>query len=195
MNMKREIVVARYLERQKWFEKYPEARVYSKNVDIPNWGRESSTYLHHIINNYDCLAEHTIFCQADPHDHSKKFEDEIKDYEYDFKEYGDWMVNSKGNGAPQHVGLKIDEKSLEIFGITLKEYGFVSGAQFVISKSTLLERPKEFYEYLLKYCEEDEDAPWVLERLWRQVFNAKDYPWVKKNDYYITKEFIMGEHN
>jgi hypothetical protein len=168
--MKREIVVARYLENKKWFEKYPEARVYTKNVDIPNFGRESSTYLHHIIENYDNLADFTIFCQADPFDHIASFEDLIKDYEHDYKEYGGWFVSSKGDGTPQHAGLRVDDASMKFFGRTLPEYGFVSGAQFVVSKERIRSRSKEFYESLLQYCKDDTDAPWVLERLWRLVF-------------------------
>jgi hypothetical protein len=31
---------------------------------LPNLGREGATYLHHIIENYDTLANHIFFCQA-----------------------------------------------------------------------------------------------------------------------------------
>jgi hypothetical protein len=31
---------------------------------LPNLGREGGTYLHHIITNYDILANHILFCQA-----------------------------------------------------------------------------------------------------------------------------------
>jgi hypothetical protein len=31
---------------------------------LPNLGREGATYLHHIIENYDTLANHSFFCQA-----------------------------------------------------------------------------------------------------------------------------------
>jgi hypothetical protein len=31
---------------------------------LPNLGREGATYLYHIIENYNTLANHTIFCQA-----------------------------------------------------------------------------------------------------------------------------------
>ncbi|CAF1528386.1 unnamed protein product [Adineta ricciae] len=33
-------------------------------IELPNIGREGATYLHHIIENYDTVADHTIFTQA-----------------------------------------------------------------------------------------------------------------------------------
>jgi hypothetical protein len=39
-------------------------------INLPNIGREADTYLTHIINNYDNLADITIFCQGSPFDHS-----------------------------------------------------------------------------------------------------------------------------
>lgn len=41
--------------------------------NIPNIGREADTYLEHIINHYDDLADMTIFCQGDPFPHSPDF--------------------------------------------------------------------------------------------------------------------------
>jgi hypothetical protein len=46
--------------------KTPERRV----LTLPNIGRETHTYLHHIIENYDRLAEMTVFSQGDPFMHS-----------------------------------------------------------------------------------------------------------------------------
>ncbi|KAF2738289.1 hypothetical protein EJ04DRAFT_560876 [Polyplosphaeria fusca] len=53
------------------------------NVDvvtqIPNVGRESATYLNHIVDNWDSLAKHTIFLQATV-DHPKELLTRIRDY-------------------------------------------------------------------------------------------------------------------
>jgi hypothetical protein len=48
---------------------HPNARI----ISLPNIGRESDTYLYHIINNYDKLASKTIFTQGDPFIHSPDF--------------------------------------------------------------------------------------------------------------------------
>ena len=36
-------------------------------INLPNIGREGQTFLHHMINRGDDLADHTIFCQEEPH--------------------------------------------------------------------------------------------------------------------------------
>ena len=69
-----EIVIARYNEDLKWLNPYISiATIYNKgsesecinnSIKLPNVGRESHTYLYHIINNYDNLADRTIFFQG-----------------------------------------------------------------------------------------------------------------------------------
>ena len=46
-------------------EKAAAARV----IALPNRGREAGTWLHHIVSNYDRLADRTVFMQGDPFDH------------------------------------------------------------------------------------------------------------------------------
>jgi hypothetical protein len=80
-----ELVIARYNEDILWLNKVKNKiiTVYNKGEDninkkfkaipLPNIGRESHTYLTHIINNYDNLADLTIFSQGDPFFHSPDF--------------------------------------------------------------------------------------------------------------------------
>jgi hypothetical protein len=96
--MKTEIVVARYNENLDWLKKIKKSKdikitVYNKGKDdinvpfipLPNIGRESHTYLYHIINNYDNLADQTIFCQGDTIFHSPDFLDLINKYRKKFE--------------------------------------------------------------------------------------------------------------
>jgi hypothetical protein len=96
--MKTEIVVARYNENLDWLKKIKKSKdlkitVYNKgldDIDVPfikleNKGRESQTYLYHIINNYDNLADQTIFCQGDSIFHSPDFLDLINKYRKKFE--------------------------------------------------------------------------------------------------------------
>ena len=93
--MKTEIIIARYNEDLSWLKKIPKdikITIYNKGLDdieqmktlnydiikLPNVGRESHTYLYHIINNYDNLAHKTIFCQGDSIFHSPGFLDLLK---------------------------------------------------------------------------------------------------------------------
>ena len=91
--MKTEIVVARYNENLAWLKNIPKTikiTIYNKGIDdidfpfikLPNIGRESHTYLYHIIQNYDNLADQTIFCQGDSIFHSPDFLNLIKNRKY-----------------------------------------------------------------------------------------------------------------
>jgi len=78
--LRTELVLAHYAEDLSWVSRYTgkeniDVTVYSKADDIPevagalvlplaNFGRESHTYLHHIVHNYDCLADWNVFSQA-----------------------------------------------------------------------------------------------------------------------------------
>merc|ERR1719421_935351 len=73
-----EVVVAHYNEDLSWLSRIPKdvrIHVYTKgtqtekvaslaSVTLPNVGRESHTYLHHIVDNYENLAPWTVFTQA-----------------------------------------------------------------------------------------------------------------------------------
>ena len=81
--MKTELILARYNEDISWIDKVDVEKItiYNKGEDnlkykyikLPNIGRESHTYLYHIIENYDNLTELTIFSQGDPFFHSPHF--------------------------------------------------------------------------------------------------------------------------
>jgi hypothetical protein len=45
------------------WDEVPMNRIYR----VPNVGREGHTFLHHIVEHYDNLADHTLFCQETPH--------------------------------------------------------------------------------------------------------------------------------
>ncbi len=78
-----ELVVARFQEDISWTTRfngrvivYNKGNHISADVDVrplPNVGREAHTYLHHILENWDSLADVTIFTQGDPIEHSPDF--------------------------------------------------------------------------------------------------------------------------
>lgn len=173
------IVIARYKENLKWIKDLPndyKQVIYNKGEDLlgtislENIGREAHTYLYYIVNNYEKLDDYTIFCQGHPFDHCKNFLQEINK-RGDYIEFADFKPQSQGNGLPHHGGLKIHEASQRFFGFTKPWYGFPSGAQFIVSKENILKHPKSLYEEMLRYCYEYHEAAWVMERLWRILFN------------------------
>jgi hypothetical protein len=82
--MKTEIVIARYNENLDWLELLDpniKITIYNKGKDdikypfitLPNVGRESHTYLYHLVTNYYNMSDLTIFCQGDSIFHSPDF--------------------------------------------------------------------------------------------------------------------------
>lgn len=77
--MRRQLVIARHSEDLAWSDRLTvPVVVYNKGepittqhelINLPNVGRESHTYLHHIVTRWDQLAEFTVFCQGNPSDH------------------------------------------------------------------------------------------------------------------------------
>lgn len=113
--MKTEIVVARYKENLDWLKKIKKSKdikitIYNKGPDdidfpfvpLPNIGRESHTYLYHIINNYDNLADQTIFCQGDPISHSPDFINLINKYRTKFEKVQPLSIRFWPEGVPPH---------------------------------------------------------------------------------------------
>lgn len=73
--MSTKIVIAKYKENINWSEEFKDNRiVYDKSgtntnkefINLENNGRESSTYLQYIVDNYSNLPDVTIFTQGDP---------------------------------------------------------------------------------------------------------------------------------
>ena len=113
--MKTEIVVARYNENLDWLKEIKKSKdlkitVYNKGKDdidvpfitLPNIGRESHTYLYHIINNYDNLADQTIFCQGDPIFHAPDFINLVNKHKKKFEPVQPLSIRYWVDNEPPH---------------------------------------------------------------------------------------------
>ena len=197
-----ELVVARYTEDLSWLRKRPATltvTVYDKGTDasgsdgaiqLPNIGREAHTYLHHIVDRYDSLADWTIFCQGKPFDHAYDF----KKFLREFSEPGHvepqtnfiWLGHlidtddDRGNGlfrpwSKNEDGRGLDMRSfhqalLKTDGPAL--YTFVLGAQFAVHRDLIQQQPRTFYERALTVSTTFPDAAHCFERSWDRVFNV-----------------------
>ena len=205
MKNKNEIVVARFKEDIIWLLPYKNiTTIYNKGDDnillnnfntikLPNIGRESHTYLYHIINNYDNLADKTIFFQGKIDDHKvlniEEYFNENKDFigklnvinieklKKNIEHIGKWEKDyitgdmKKCNFTPfewldKVIGIKIDEK----INIT----NIVWGANFSVSKNMILLKPKKFYENILRYIDyhKNPEEGHYLERTWYLILNS-----------------------
>ncbi|MVM35138.1 DUF3431 domain-containing protein [Spirosoma sp. HMF4905] len=197
-----ELVVAHYTENLNWLRNVPaglQKTIYSKGPDhslehtvipLPNVGREAHTYLHHIVNRYDSLAEWTIFCQGKPFDHAYNFKKTLRDIVADpltlEEKQFHWLGHlidtddDQGHRLFQPWSKNEDGRGLDLRGFHYAlfdtggplTYTFVLGAQFVIHRNLLRQKPVSFYKRALDVSVSFPDAAHCFERSWDRVFDV-----------------------
>ena len=83
----------------------------------------------------------------------------------------------QSNGLPQDRNPKInvDNYWSKLFDDNRPPlYEFIPGGHFAVTKESAMIRPQEFYGKVIKLLENDEAAPWMIERLECYIFN-KNY--------------------
>ena len=203
MDLKLQIVIARYSENISWITLFKDITIiYNKGgyndvlskfnvIQIPNVGRESHTYLYHIINNYDNLADRTVFFQGKIDDHNiLPIEDYFKKDDFIGKTTNlnmDKLKNKidhidKWKIDAQNGNMKLTEYTpydwiVNIVGISLDENiktsKIVWGANFSLSREIIHRKPKIFYENIIRYFEYhiNQEIGHYMERAWYLIFN------------------------
>jgi hypothetical protein len=184
------IVVARYNENLEWSKQFLNVIIYNKGTPLTNdfnqillnnVGREGHTYYKHIYDNYDNLAEYTIFLQGNPFDHSPNIISNLNKYinntelSIDFEFLSEYISDCNLNGCVHHSGLPLIDVYEKLFDEkkTYMKFKFGAGAQFIVSKKTILQRPKEFYLKIVEMLENDINPieGFVIERFHKLIFN------------------------
>lgn len=193
-----EMVVARYKEDIKWLNNFTDIKctVYNKFYNeinlLKNTGRESQTYLHHIVNNYDNLADYTIFTQGNPFDHAPNFIESIKNYilnpQKQFVYFGEKINKKLIESKFKHDKFTFNHdehptvyliKNYTNINITpdVDYVEYACGALFAVSKESIHKKPKSFYYKLLNdpILELQTNvlpiSPYNFERIWHYIFN------------------------
>lgn len=207
-----EIVVARYAESMEWARKYQDVvTVYEKHIDksmllddnivpcsrrehLPNVGRESHTYLHHIIENYDSLALNTFFTQCGIEEHTTYPIEEYlfnkgsscfrldnfktiyaKDGRYGFLRHKcKWLEEyNSGKMLPEKRTFKQWwTESVKKPLPHIHRYKWSHGAIFSVSKQRILHNSIQDYKRMIK-CLSDHSNPETghyFERAWYYIF-------------------------
>jgi hypothetical protein len=187
------IVVARYNEDLNWTKNFSNVIVYNKGtpltndfnqIALNNVGREGHTYYKHIYDNYDNLADYTFFLQGNPFDHSPNIIPNLikyigninnKDLNVDFEFLSETILDCNLDGCIHHYGLPLRDVYEKLFDErhAFMNYKFGAGAQFIVSKKKILQRPKEFYLKIIEMLENDINPVegYVIERFHNLVFN------------------------
>ena len=214
------IVCARYNEDIRWllpfkhitviYNKgdYPEILNKFETIILDNVGRESHTYLYHIVNNYENLSDKIIFFQGNISDHKiLDLEDYFKDGDFIGKidsininnlkdkiiHYGKYK-NQYNSGNMKISNMSPFDWITKIAGINLENINsskLVWGANFAVSKKLILNKPKIFYQNILRYIENhvNPEEGHFLERTWYIIYNHDYIPKPKIGFIYINHYF------
>lgn len=198
--MRLALVIAHFQEDLSWVRDVPgeyEITVYGKGGQtayegpvkaLPNVGRESHTYLHHIVENYDSLPDWTVFSQGWPFDHSKGFMGLLADPEDFKKPYlggrgfrclgHTWTTTADKlwNDKRGQFMVKRNECMRAFWSMTNPGVPFPRviktgwGAILGVSRRAIRRRPVTYYESLRDLHFSESTLPFVLELLWSHVF-------------------------
>jgi len=190
--MKHHIIIARFNENISWINKIDlnlfDIFIYNKGpelecnklynvINIPNIGRETHTYLYHIIANYNALPEILIFTQGNPFDHvSDDFINTInkiqcKSFKFLSKsiltlqynntedvvfEYGFLNNQFWADKHPITHSFYIVLNSLSNYtNITLDKNDIITlfgtGAIFAVNKTLIINKTKDFYLHCIEF--------------------------------------------
>lgn len=167
------LVVARWREDVSWTERVSDwtVRIVQKDVDLPNRGREPSSFLWAILNGP--LDDRMAFVQGNPFDHCPALLEELSQPVEGYRPLGSWFPTSDGNGAPNHHGLSVAPTFSAWLGAEFPgTITFAAGGQFMVSAERIRSRPMDFYRRILDDLMADETGqlPYVAERLWPAIF-------------------------
>ena len=202
---KYEFVIAHYNENFDWLKAYADnCHIYNKNrrtesmdldfyqwESLPNVGRESHTYLYHIISNYDRLADITVFLQGSISNHKSLVYNNISFYVHEARKkgisvssqsklttwgriahFGHWK-NDLDHGRLVKSKFTLGEFWSTIFGTPHpNEITCFYGANFGVRKSQILVHPKMFYERIIQFVNynQNPEEGHYFERLWYSMF-------------------------
>lgn len=163
-------VIARYKEDISWVEQIPNKfhtkyEIIQKDLDMPNVGREPSSFFFYIIKNYAQLRGDYYFLQGYPFDHAPDVLTTDKRY------FGD-LHRCDSNGNPDHLGLRMHEV-LDVLGLEGKDFLFRAGCQFKVSAEEIRKHPIDFYLRCFALCCMDDSYPYVFERIMPLIFDLK----------------------
>lgn len=157
-------------------------------ISLPNLGREAHTWLHHLAERYDSLAEWTVFAQGRPFDHAPDMHQVLCRLATgpvpaeEFWWLGFLWETDDARGFPTfvHWTKNPERRELDLQGFFHALWGesapdkvrYVGGGQFALSRNAARRRPRHFYERARTLAAEFPDAAHAFERTWDRVFLA-----------------------
>lgn len=200
-NKTKQIIIAKYRENLKWvnllfnipyiiYDKYKKKSPHHL-PNIPTFnihqfegvrytksptGRESHTYLYHIIKHYHELADINIFLQGRPFETDHSALDPLrvlfqKDFEgVNFLPLTFPVCICDKRAAPFHFGIPLERVFKRLFKSPCPDYfAYGWGAMFCVTKEYIHKRPLIFYEEMMQIVYEEPLSGYVYERMWPTI--------------------------
>jgi hypothetical protein len=193
--LKIDVIVSVYDEEITWLQKrnYTNEQIFAYKkferfdydfiASLENIGRESHTYIWHILNNYEKLSsDYSMFLQGDPYPHLNCNPDSIEWLIFKNKFQYKHLYYPLGELATcNSLGRPFSKWNCELYTIWDRLFSedmpnkFIAnfGAQQVVHKSLILNRSKCFWEQALSLHYEKDNAPWAFEILWFYIFDPR----------------------
>lgn len=186
--MRNTLVVARYKEDISWLSGvsgFSRVVVYDKSgmglgdISLPNVGRESHTYLTHIVENYSDLGDWVTFVQGNPFDHCSGIMEELGGVSWPMDRVRGFGVERDfWLGSTDHLEGGVRTRACCMVwpfigsGSIPLDWPHVYGAQMVVHRSCILRHPVDFYRMLLAWHLTPQlSMPWGLEVCWHRIFS------------------------
>ena len=187
------IVIARYNESIDWLNDIEYSyTVYNKGLpdiefeytQLLNTGRESDTYLYHIVTNYDTIDQPIAFLQGKPFEHCSNLLEILKNNTNteSVVSLSDYIATDDRDGNPHHYGLPIGAVLDEIIfpNRMFNSFDFSTGAQYIVPVNCIKSKSHTWwnnvYETHTKWTNgaAGTAGPWIFERLWPVIWNYKE---------------------
>lgn len=194
-----EVVIARYNEDVEWVKQFQNYKIYNKgselsieNIKLPNVGACDHTYLYHIINNYDSLANVTVFLTGGCVYRNDKLpivnyvlQNAIQGltctdtYIVNTDELYNFTIDSHKHFHVENDDPKLIPCEIRPYGKWLKEYANKTiipnvqyGGIFCVTRDDIRSNPKSYYEKLIIPLSKDRkpEAAHYMERAWSAIF-------------------------
>jgi len=166
--------------------------ILSKQINLPNVGREGHTIYYHICNIYDSLLslspkelsnEYIVFLQGNPFDHSPNLFQNLQNIQnrndpFDFEylsetcDTSDFLKEINLHWKCFNIHNTYNRIFCDNNENVNKEFYFCEGAQFVVSKKSLLKHSKSFYENIVAILDKTIDPfeGYDIERFHNVIF-------------------------
>jgi hypothetical protein len=198
------VLIARYREDVSWARDLPcPVVIYNKGRKLaqpqhilPNVGREGHTYFQFICDHYENLPEHLICLQGRPFDHSPDILADVARLaatpaeerpDFDSLCCRIWPCDLAfcATGTPFRGGIPLIPVYEKLFGERRERlpFRFGAGAQFIVSRRRILQRPRSFYKQIVRMLCRSSDPieGYVIERFHGLIFSPR------------TRHYLPGE--